>query len=378
MHGMILIPPLHEGAALIIGTGNAGIAAIEQAIAMNVPFTVCATSDTCRELVENRGGTFIKLPRDVSELGEVGQWVEKTGTKLPDSDRLLRAQQIIIEDVIENLQPDLILTTARKREGKNISAPCLVTAEAVESLRGPTVAVDLAASIGTGNIAPPYNAILNETSVHRGGLFVVENKSNYPSQFPDAASRAISTCHVHLVNELSSHRTVGEGERWNIKTLQEDSRFSGPIVIAEGELLIDVPVASKGGENRVPELLRAAANLNRTKVKLSEARAEIGQVVEREFPDISADVRGQLYQAVLDAGQDTMRLSIFGDPKGEKMAAELGLSDDQANVFLKLRADYRNTAREYQVGISAYRFQSGTWDDEPVPPYKTSPILGRG
>jgi NAD(P) transhydrogenase subunit alpha len=155
---------------LILGAGNAGLAAAKAAQADGLIPLVCSTSGKYR--VVDSGAKFIFIS---------------------DESR----QQAIIAETVMKYKPSIIIATARKR-GQD-KAPVLLGNSLIEEINWPVIVQDLTASIG-GN-TPHTKA---DETIKANDYVTISNRTNYPSTEPGVASAAYAGCMEHLINRLAS------------------------------------------------------------------------------------------------------------------------------------------------------------------------------
>lgn len=172
----------HKLIVMVIGTGNAGMAAAENAHADGQQLVVVGTNINAQNTIEQTlASTYVALPN----------------SRLSNPQDLLLEQQHQLQALIERCQPDIIITSAR-RYGKQ--APLLLPATSLTKLQPGTIIEDLTASIG-GNTA--YTQMDKAIETPNGVL--IRNRSNYPSQHPQQASRLYASCLAKLFQKARLH-----------------------------------------------------------------------------------------------------------------------------------------------------------------------------
>lgn len=169
----------------VIGTGNAGLAAIQQAYQDQQKLIIAGTNPQTKTYLENEyQAQFILLPS------------ARTFETEQDREKCLKLQQQKLQTALKRFPPDIIITTAR-RYGQ--AAPVLLTKECLADLPANTIIEDLAASIG-GNT---YYSKMDQVLTLQTGT-MIRNHSNYPSQVPQEASERYADCVLALFQKLKS------------------------------------------------------------------------------------------------------------------------------------------------------------------------------
>eukprot|EP00457_Paulinella_chromatophora_P001025 gb/GEZN01001027.1/.p1 GENE.gb/GEZN01001027.1/~~gb/GEZN01001027.1/.p1 ORF type:complete len:1044 (-),score=166.48 gb/GEZN01001027.1/:264-3140(-) len=161
------IPPAR---VLVVGTGVAGLAAIQQAKNMNAIVYGFDVRAAAAEQVESMGATFLKVPfeEDGSAAGGYAKEMSKAWFDVANAMLLKEMPNI-----------NVIITTAMIPGRK---APVLITKEMVEALPPGAVTVDLAAEAG-GNIATTV-----PDQVVKHGHVTCIGYSNLPARMANTAS----------------------------------------------------------------------------------------------------------------------------------------------------------------------------------------------
>lgn len=172
----------HNLTVMVIGTGNAGIAAAVNA--------------------HDDGQQLVVVGTNINSKNTVEQTLESEYVALPNSkgdspQALLQEQQLQLQAAIERYQPDIIITSAR-RYGKQ--APLLLPETSLTQLQPGTIIEDLTASIG-GNTA--YTQM--DKSIETPSGILIRNRSNYPSQRPRQASHLYASCLSKLFQKARLH-----------------------------------------------------------------------------------------------------------------------------------------------------------------------------
>lgn len=164
---------------LIIGSGNAGLAAAEHARQAANTVIVASTRLSSKQYIEESlSAVFVLLPQDSTQSTLVNE----------------SQQRELLRQVILQRKPDVIITTARRFRQK---PPLIITDQELDLMKPNTVIEDLTATTG-GNTA--YSQVDKEVMVQNGIL--IRNKSNYPSQKPKIASESYSQCLKHLLKHI--------------------------------------------------------------------------------------------------------------------------------------------------------------------------------
>ena len=161
---------------LVIGAGQSGMAAARTVWPIENRLIVASTSDRARgEIEHSLRGTYIKLP-DERSAG--------------DAKSALRQQQMMLKDAILRYQPNIVITTARRR---GLRAPKLLSKETLDLLPRNSVVIDLTASLGGNTEISAFD----KNVCTDNGVWVC-NKSNYPS----AEARETSSAYAHCLAEI--------------------------------------------------------------------------------------------------------------------------------------------------------------------------------
>jgi len=157
---------------LVIGLGNAGLAAVKQAIQYGGHVTGIATNSRFQSFLESWNCQFVQIPKDD-----------------------LTAQQSRIRSVLlDSKCPfDLVVCAARRR---GQLAPLLITAETLNQLKQPTVFYDLTASSG-GNCEG--NQFGKTVQI---GDAVISNTTGYPKLNPQLSTPPYADCVLKFVTHL--------------------------------------------------------------------------------------------------------------------------------------------------------------------------------
>lgn len=162
---------------LVIGAGNAGMAAARAASTAGCKF-VCASPGEVRrpEIEADLKGVFVKLP---DERGSADP-----GTVLAEQRRVLRG-------IITAHRPTIVLATARRADG---SAPRLLLESDLALLPENSVVIDMTTAAG-GNVDL---CAMNRTVRGPNGVWLC-HRHNYPSAEPLKASSALASCVAEIL-----------------------------------------------------------------------------------------------------------------------------------------------------------------------------------
>jgi NAD(P) transhydrogenase len=166
---------------LVLGTGVAGLAAIQTARSAGAVVRAFDVRPVTKEQVESMGATFIELDGDGSGSGGYA--------KEMDASWHARAAEMFAR---ESVAADIIITTALI---PNRPAPQMVTADMVAQMKSGSVVVDLAA----GTAAAPWGGNV-ETTV--AGERVVTDNGVVCLGYTDMASRLPTTASTLFANNI--------------------------------------------------------------------------------------------------------------------------------------------------------------------------------
>ncbi len=159
---------------LILGAGVAGLQAIATARRLGAVVEVFDVRAAVKEEVQSLGGKFVEVEGAREDPAAGGYAVDQT-------EEFLQKQRELIHQ--RAVRSDVIICTA-VIPGKK--APTLLFRNTVESMRGGSVIIDLAASSG-GNCELTKNG---EVMVHQGVTII--GKSDFPASMPTDASSMLS------------------------------------------------------------------------------------------------------------------------------------------------------------------------------------------
>ena len=168
---------------LVIGAGQSGMAAARTAWVTENRLIVASTSERARAEVEaSLRGTYIKLP-DERSAGLAAH----------------HEQRMMLKDTILRYQPNIVITTARRR---GLRAPILLSKETLDLLPRNSVVIDLTASLGGNTEISAFD----KNVCTDNGVWVC-NRSNYPSAEPREASTAYAHCLAELIKSIYLSRS---------------------------------------------------------------------------------------------------------------------------------------------------------------------------
>jgi len=193
--------------ALILGVGVAGLQAIATARRLGAVVHAYDIRHETAEQVESLGARFITAPTESADEGGYAKEVE--------SDVQARQHAALAPYVAD---ADIIVTTAQI---PGHTAPLLVTAGMVESMRAGSVIVDMAAA-GGGNVEPSRP---DEVVTHKGVR--IHGPTNLAASVAGDASRMYSRNLMALLERLKNEGRDG---------LADDAIFADAAVVIDGEV----------------------------------------------------------------------------------------------------------------------------------------------
>ncbi|HMO13557.1 MAG TPA: Re/Si-specific NAD(P)(+) transhydrogenase subunit alpha [Pirellulaceae bacterium] len=203
------VPPAK---VLVIGAGVAGLAAIGTASSLGAVVRAFDTRPAVKDQVKSMGGEFLEL--EFEESGEGAGGYAKTM-----SPEFIKAEMELFARQAKEV--DIIVTTALI-PGK--TAPTLITAEMVRSMKPGSVIVDLAAEQGGNCELTKPGEVVREHDVTLIGF------TDLPSRLPTQSS---TLCANNLVNFLSDLTPNKDGQfHLNL----HDEIVHGSLVVHEGEV----------------------------------------------------------------------------------------------------------------------------------------------
>jgi NAD(P) transhydrogenase subunit alpha len=203
------VPPAK---VLVIGAGVAGLAAIGAANAMGAIVRSFDTRPEVKEQIESMDAEFLMLDFEDEDGSGEGGYAKVM------SDEFIKAEMALFAEQAKDV--DIIITTALI-PGR--PAPRLITAQMVESMKGGSVIVDLAAEQG-GNceLTEPGQVVVNN------GVTII-GYTDMPSRLAAQSSQLYATNLRHLLTDLTPEK---DGQ---IVVDMEDEVFRGATVCKDGE-----------------------------------------------------------------------------------------------------------------------------------------------
>jgi len=201
------VPPAK---VLVIGAGVAGLSAIGAARSLGAIVRAFDTRPGVKEQIESLGAEFLEMDFQEDAAGE-GGYAKEMSPAFIAAELALFAEQA--RDV------DIIITTALI-PGR--PAPVLITTDMVESMRGGSVIVDLAAENG-GNCALTQPG---KVSTHRGVTII--GFVDLPSRLAPTASQLYGTNLCHMLADM------GGALAWHVDV--EDEVIRGALIMNGGEI----------------------------------------------------------------------------------------------------------------------------------------------
>lgn len=212
------VPPAK---VLVLGTGVAGLAAIQTAKNMGAIVRAFDVRPVTKEQVEAMGGQFLSV--DYEEDGSAaGGYAKEMSAEWHAAAREMLTKQC--EDV------DIIITTALI-PGKK--APIMVTKGMVEKMKAGSVIVDLAAETG-GNVG---TTIKDEKVVTENGV-VCLGYTDLVSRLPTTSSSLYSNNASKFILSAGPHTTKNKGYFY---VDEEDDVVRGMLVLKDGDLKWPAP-----------------------------------------------------------------------------------------------------------------------------------------
>eukprot|EP00536_Pseudo-nitzschia_multiseries_P005118 jgi/Psemu1/318569/estExt_fgenesh1_pm.C_930008 len=212
------VPPAK---VLVLGTGVAGLAAVQTAKNMGAIVRAFDVRPVTKEQVEAMGGQFLEV--DFEEDGSgAGGYAKEMSPEWHAAARAMLTKQC--EEV------DIIITTALI-PGRQ--APTMVTKEMVAKMKSGSVTVDLAAENG-GNIE---TTIKDEMIVTDNGVTCI-GYTDLPSRLPTTSSSLYSN-NISKLLLSAGPQTTKVPERFYID--HDDEAIRGMLVVEQGKLMFPPP-----------------------------------------------------------------------------------------------------------------------------------------
>lgn len=212
------VPPAK---VLVLGTGVAGLAAIQTAKNMGAIVRAFDVRPVTKEQVEAMGGQFLEV--DFEEDGSgAGGYAKEMSAEWHAAARAMLTKQC--EDV------DVIITTALIPGRK---APVMVTREMVAKMKSGSVTVDLAAENG-GNIE---TTVKDEMIITDNGVTCI-GYTDLPSRLPTTSSSLYAN-NISKLMLSAGPQTTKEPGYFYID--HEDEAIRGMLVVENGKLMFPPP-----------------------------------------------------------------------------------------------------------------------------------------
>ncbi|GMI08862.1 hypothetical protein TrRE_jg11208 [Triparma retinervis] len=214
------VPPAK---VLVLGTGVAGLAAIQTAKNMGAIVRAFDVRPVTKEQVEAMGGQFLEVNFQEDGSGAGGYAKEMSPEWHAAAARLFAEQA---KDV------DVIITTALI-PGR--SAPKMITEEMVASMKSGSVVVDLAAESG-GNVA---TTVADKKIITPNGVTCL-GYTDLVSRLPTTSSNLFANNAQKFLESVGPMTTKEKGY-WHID--HKDEAVRGMLVLEKGEMMWPAPVA---------------------------------------------------------------------------------------------------------------------------------------
>lgn len=232
------VPPAK---VLVLGTGVAGLAAIQTAKNMGAVVRAFDVRPVTKEQVEAMGGQFLEV--DFQEDGSAaGGYAKEMSKEWHDAAARMLAKQC--EEV------DIIVTTALI-PGR--PAPRMITKDMVAKMKSGSVTVDLAAETG-GNVE---TTVKDQKIITENGVTCL-GYTDLPSRLPTTSSSLYSNNISKLLLSAGPH-TTKEKDYFHID--HEDDVVRGMLVLDKGEMMWPAPLPppppapTKTEEPKEPEVI---------------------------------------------------------------------------------------------------------------------------
>ena len=225
------VPPTK---VLVLGTGVAGLAAIQTAKNMGAVVRAFDVRPVTKEQVEAMGGEFLELDFQEDGSGSGGYAKEM-------SPEWHKAAAKLFADQAKEV--DIIITTALIPGRK---APLMITKEMVHSMKAGSVCVDLAAEAG-GNIE---TTVADKKFVTPNGVTCL-GYTDLPSRLPNTSSSLYSNNAQKFLSSVGPMTTKTK-DYWYID--HEDEAVRGMLVLEKGKMMWPAPVAPPPPPPTIEEL----------------------------------------------------------------------------------------------------------------------------
>jgi NAD(P) transhydrogenase subunit alpha len=219
------VPPAH---VLVIGAGVAGLSAIATAKRLGAVVRAFDTRPAVKDQVKSLGARFLDIEVD-AHAEDAGGYAREASAAA-----LAKEREVLARSCREC---DIVITTALVA-GR--TAPVLITAEMVRSMKRGSVIVDLAAQRG-GNC----ELTVADQVVESDGVTIIGH-TNLASRMAADASRL----YARNVLALSLH-LKGKGERFDLAS--EDDIVRGVVLVRDGERVHAAVKPAPVAENPAPE-----------------------------------------------------------------------------------------------------------------------------
>ena len=207
---------------LVIGTGVAGLAAVQTAKNMGAVVRAFDVRPVTKEQVEAMGGQFLEV--DFEEDGSAaGGYAKEMSKEWHEAAAKMLAKQC--EDV------DIIITTALI-PGR--TAPIMITKDMVAKMKSGSVTVDLAAEAG-GNVE---TTVKDQKIVTDNGVTCL-GYTDLPSRLPTTSSSLYSNNISKFLLSAGPH-TSKEAGYFHID--HEDEAVRGMLVLEQGKMMFPAPL----------------------------------------------------------------------------------------------------------------------------------------
>jgi len=212
------VPPAK---VLVVGTGVAGLAAIQTAKNMGAIVRAFDVRPVTKEQVEAMGGQFLEVDYEEDGSGAGGYAKEMSKEWHAAAAQMLSKQ---CEDV------DIVITTALI-PGR--TAPIMITKEMVAKMKPGSVTVDLAAEAG-GNVG---TTVKDETIVTENGVTCI-GFTDLPSRLPTTSSSLYSN-NISKLLLSAGPQTTKVKDHYFID--HEDEAIRGMLVLENGKMMWPAP-----------------------------------------------------------------------------------------------------------------------------------------
>ncbi|MEM7562392.1 MAG: Re/Si-specific NAD(P)(+) transhydrogenase subunit alpha [Pseudomonadota bacterium] len=217
------VPPAK---VLVIGAGVAGLAAIGAAKSLGAVVRAFDTRPEVKDQIQSMDAEFLELDFEEDGTGS-GGYAKVMSAEFIEAEMALFAEQA--------KEVDVIITTALV-PGK--PAPKLITREMVQSMKGGSVIVDLAAEQGGNCEATAPGKVINKHGVHVVGY------TDLASRLAAQASQLYATNIYNLIMEMCPEK---DGV---IQVDMDDDVIRGATVVHQGEVSWPPPAIEVSAERK--------------------------------------------------------------------------------------------------------------------------------